>query len=107
MQFLEESLLVPRNCPLSLRGWYAFYLETIVHTYYSFRFLSINNAKMKLFLYLWFADESIYLAYLDFHPYVVDDLACTKEQNRWFSKLFEKVNHVRLSHCSQLTCHRL
>uniref|UniRef100_A0A0D9WMQ7 HAUS augmin-like complex subunit 3 N-terminal domain-containing protein n=1 Tax=Leersia perrieri TaxID=77586 RepID=A0A0D9WMQ7_9ORYZ len=35
-------------------------------------------------------DESIYLAYSDFHPYVVGDLACTKELNRWFSKQFEK-----------------
>ncbi|CAL5051485.1 unnamed protein product [Urochloa decumbens] len=35
-------------------------------------------------------EESIYLAYSDFHPYVVGDLACTKELNRWFSKQFEK-----------------
>jgi HAUS augmin-like complex subunit 3 len=41
-------------------------------------------------LNLWYAEESIYLAYSDFHPYVVGDLACTKELNRWFSKQFEK-----------------
>jgi len=35
-------------------------------------------------------EESIYLAYSDFHPYVVGDLSCTKELNRWFSKQFEK-----------------
>ncbi|KAG8077130.1 hypothetical protein GUJ93_ZPchr0006g41702 [Zizania palustris] len=35
-------------------------------------------------------DECIYIAYSDFHPYVVGDLACTKELNRWFSKQFEK-----------------
>ncbi|CAL5037216.1 unnamed protein product [Urochloa decumbens] len=35
-------------------------------------------------------EESIYLAYSDFHPYAVGDLACTKELNRWFSKQFEK-----------------
>ncbi|CAN6208426.1 unnamed protein product [Urochloa humidicola] len=35
-------------------------------------------------------EESIYLAYSDFHPYVVGDLACAKELNRWFSKQFEK-----------------
>ncbi|KAL6606774.1 hypothetical protein ACP70R_042427 [Stipagrostis hirtigluma subsp. patula] len=35
-------------------------------------------------------EDSIYLAYSDFHPYVVGDLACTKELNRWFSKQFEK-----------------
>ncbi|PWZ18610.1 hypothetical protein Zm00014a_025061 [Zea mays] len=35
-------------------------------------------------------EESIYLAYSDFHSYVVGDLACTKELNRWFSKQFEK-----------------
>ncbi|XP_066370241.1 AUGMIN subunit 3-like [Miscanthus floridulus] len=35
-------------------------------------------------------EESIYLAYSDFHPYVVGDLACTKELSRWFSKQFEK-----------------
>jgi hypothetical protein len=45
-------------------------------------------------LNLWYAEESIYLAYSDFHPYVVGDLACTKELNRWFSKQFEKVNYV-------------
>lgn len=35
-------------------------------------------------------EDSIYLAYSDFHPYVIGDLACTKELNRWFSKQFEK-----------------
>ncbi|OEL25747.1 AUGMIN subunit 3 [Dichanthelium oligosanthes] len=35
-------------------------------------------------------EESIYLAYSDFHPYVIGDLTCTKELNRWFSKQFEK-----------------
>ncbi|RCV20317.1 hypothetical protein SEVIR_4G044100v4 [Setaria viridis] len=35
-------------------------------------------------------EESIYLAYSDFHPYVVGDLACTKQLNKWFSKQFEK-----------------
>ncbi|PNT76325.1 hypothetical protein BRADI_1g47080v3 [Brachypodium distachyon] len=35
-------------------------------------------------------EDSIYLAYSDFNPYVIGDLACTKELNRWFSKQFEK-----------------
>ncbi|KAJ4812957.1 HAUS augmin-like complex subunit 3 [Rhynchospora pubera] len=35
-------------------------------------------------------EDGIYLAYSDFHSYVLGDLACTKELNHWFSKQFEK-----------------
>ncbi|OAY82528.1 AUGMIN subunit 3 [Ananas comosus] len=35
-------------------------------------------------------EDGIYLAYSDFHPYLIGDLACTKELNQWFSKQFDK-----------------
>ncbi|XP_042405691.1 AUGMIN subunit 3-like [Zingiber officinale] len=35
-------------------------------------------------------EGGIYLAYSSFHPYLVEDLACTRELNQWFSKQFEK-----------------
>ncbi|GMN50209.1 hypothetical protein TIFTF001_019371 [Ficus carica] len=31
-------------------------------------------------------EDGIYLAYSDFHPYLVGDTACIKELNQWFSK---------------------
>ncbi|KAJ3669867.1 hypothetical protein LUZ60_010191 [Juncus effusus] len=35
-------------------------------------------------------EDSIYLAYSDFHSYVLGDLACSSELNKFFSKQFEK-----------------
>ncbi|PKA65554.1 hypothetical protein AXF42_Ash005888 [Apostasia shenzhenica] len=35
-------------------------------------------------------DNAIYLAYSDFHSYLIGDLACAKELNQWFSKQFDK-----------------
>ncbi|XP_073005699.1 AUGMIN subunit 3 [Typha latifolia] len=35
-------------------------------------------------------EDGIYLAYSDFHAYLIGDLACTKELNQWFSKQFDK-----------------
>ncbi|XP_010932584.1 AUGMIN subunit 3 [Elaeis guineensis] len=35
-------------------------------------------------------EDGIYLAYSDFHTYLIGDLACTKELNLWFSKQFDK-----------------
>ncbi|XP_008794030.2 AUGMIN subunit 3 isoform X1 [Phoenix dactylifera] len=35
-------------------------------------------------------EDGIYLAYSDFHTYLIGDLACTKELNQWFSKQFDK-----------------
>lgn len=35
-------------------------------------------------------EDGIYLAYSDFHSYLVGDSACSKELNQWFSKQFEK-----------------
>ncbi|URE04909.1 HAUS augmin-like complex subunit 3 [Musa troglodytarum] len=35
-------------------------------------------------------EDGIYLAYSDFHPYLIEDLACTKELNQWFSKQFDR-----------------
>nr|ATG71216.1 AUGMIN subunit3 [Callitropsis funebris] len=34
-------------------------------------------------------EEGIYLSYADFHPYTMQDLACTKELNQWFVKQFD------------------
>ncbi|KAF6157832.1 hypothetical protein GIB67_003732 [Kingdonia uniflora] len=34
-------------------------------------------------------EDVIYLAYSDFHSYLLGDSACTKELNQWFRKLFE------------------
>ncbi|KAK4749061.1 hypothetical protein SAY87_026510 [Trapa incisa] len=31
-------------------------------------------------------EDGIYLAYSDFHPYLLEDSACIKELNQWFSK---------------------
>ncbi|XP_030454842.1 AUGMIN subunit 3 [Syzygium oleosum] len=31
-------------------------------------------------------EDGIYLAYSDFHPYLLEDSSCTKELNQWFSK---------------------
>ncbi|XP_024317112.1 AUGMIN subunit 3 isoform X1 [Brachypodium distachyon] len=36
------------------------------------------------------ADIGIYLSYCDFQPYVISNLACSKELNKWFTKKFEK-----------------
>ncbi|CAM0905552.1 unnamed protein product [Alopecurus aequalis] len=36
------------------------------------------------------ADIGIYLSYCDFQSYVTNNLACTKELNKWFTKKFEK-----------------
>lgn len=36
-------------------------------------------------------DIGIYLSYSDFQSYIIQNLACIKELNRWFSKKFEKV----------------
>ncbi|TVU41944.1 hypothetical protein EJB05_15505, partial [Eragrostis curvula] len=36
------------------------------------------------------ADIGVYLSYCDFQSYVSNNLACTKELNKWFSKKFEK-----------------
>uniref|UniRef100_A0A0D3GN43 HAUS augmin-like complex subunit 3 N-terminal domain-containing protein n=1 Tax=Oryza barthii TaxID=65489 RepID=A0A0D3GN43_9ORYZ len=36
------------------------------------------------------ADIGIYLSYSDFKSYIIQNLACIKELNRWFSKKFEK-----------------
>ena len=106
MQFLEESPLLLRNWPIIIQGMvYILYLESIGHICYAFHLSSMHNSdnpmeyrhhtvSNKVHLNLWYAEESIYLAYSDFHPYVVGDLACTKELNRWFSKQFEKVNYV-------------
>ncbi|EXB84513.1 hypothetical protein L484_015845 [Morus notabilis] len=35
---------------------------------------------------LWNAEDGIYLAYSDFHPYMVGDSDCTIKLNQWFSK---------------------
>ncbi|KAL5978752.1 AUGMIN subunit 3 [Asimina triloba] len=34
-------------------------------------------------------EEGIYLAYSDFHSYLVGDSTCMKEMNQWFTKQFE------------------
>lgn len=34
-------------------------------------------------------EDSIYLAYADFHPYLLGDSSCTKELNQWFVKLLD------------------
>ncbi|XP_051206850.1 AUGMIN subunit 3 [Lolium perenne] len=36
------------------------------------------------------ADIGIYLSYCDFQSYVISNLGCTKELNKWFTKKFEK-----------------
>uniref|UniRef100_A0A0D9WWA8 HAUS augmin-like complex subunit 3 N-terminal domain-containing protein n=1 Tax=Leersia perrieri TaxID=77586 RepID=A0A0D9WWA8_9ORYZ len=36
------------------------------------------------------ADIGIYLSYSDFQSYIIHNLACTKELDRWFSKKFKK-----------------
>ncbi|XP_062189597.1 AUGMIN subunit 3-like isoform X3 [Phragmites australis] len=36
------------------------------------------------------ADIGVYLSYCDFQSYVSNNLACTKELNKWFSRKFEK-----------------
>ncbi|KAG0470815.1 hypothetical protein HPP92_016921 [Vanilla planifolia] len=35
-------------------------------------------------------ESGIYLAYSDFHSYLIGDVACAKELNQWFSKQFDK-----------------
>jgi hypothetical protein len=40
---------------------------------------------------LFLADIGVYLSYCDFQSYVSNNVACTKEENKWFSKKFEKV----------------
>ncbi|KAI3932712.1 hypothetical protein MKW98_012683 [Papaver atlanticum] len=35
-------------------------------------------------------EDGIYLAYSDFHSYLMGDTACTKELNQWYVKQFEK-----------------
>ena len=37
------------------------------------------------------SDDGIYLAYSDFHQYLVSDSACTKELNQWFAKHLDSV----------------
>lgn len=36
-------------------------------------------------------DDGIYLAYSDFHQYLVNDSACTKELNQWFGKHLDSI----------------
>ncbi|XVE72673.1 hypothetical protein DITRI_Ditri11bG0057600 [Diplodiscus trichospermus] len=36
-------------------------------------------------------EEGIYLAYSDFHPYLVGDSSCLKELNQWFAKKLDTV----------------
>ncbi|EOX93766.1 Gb:AAB97010.1 isoform 3 [Theobroma cacao] len=36
-------------------------------------------------------EEGIYLAYSDFHPYLVGDSSCIKELNQWFAKQLDTV----------------
>ncbi|XVF81283.1 hypothetical protein PTKIN_Ptkin15bG0143100 [Pterospermum kingtungense] len=36
-------------------------------------------------------EEGIYLAYSDFHPYLVGDSSCIKELNQWFAKQLDSV----------------
>ncbi|XP_057517806.1 AUGMIN subunit 3 [Amaranthus tricolor] len=36
-------------------------------------------------------DEGIYLAYSDFHQYLISDSTCSKELNQWFSKHLDSV----------------
>ncbi|XP_020671745.1 AUGMIN subunit 3-like isoform X1 [Dendrobium catenatum] len=36
-------------------------------------------------------ENTVFLAYSDFHSYLIGDLACGKELNQWFSKQFDKV----------------
>jgi hypothetical protein len=40
---------------------------------------------------LFITDIGIYLSYCDFQSYVISNLGCTKELNKWFTKKFEKV----------------
>ncbi|KAL0903604.1 hypothetical protein M5K25_027995 [Dendrobium thyrsiflorum] len=35
-------------------------------------------------------ENTVFLAYSDFHSYLIGDLACGKELNQWFSKQFDK-----------------
>lgn len=37
------------------------------------------------------AKDGIYLAYSDFHPYLLGDSSCIKELNQWFSKQLDTV----------------
>lgn len=37
------------------------------------------------------AEDAIYLAYSDFHPYLLGDSACIKELNQWFVKQLDTV----------------
>lgn len=39
----------------------------------------------------WHAEDGIYLAYADFHSYLLADAACMKELNQWFSKQLDTV----------------
>ncbi|KAJ0053201.1 hypothetical protein Pint_02600 [Pistacia integerrima] len=40
-------------------------------------------------------EDGIYLAYSDFHPYLLGDSACIKELNQWFSKQLDTVGIYR------------
>lgn len=42
------------------------------------------------------AEDSIYLAYSDFHPYLLGDSACMKELNQWFVKQLDTVYWYKL-----------
>ena len=37
------------------------------------------------------AEDDIYLAYSDFHPYLIVDASCVKELNQWFVKQLDTV----------------
>lgn len=42
-------------------------------------------------LHSWRTEDGIYLAYVDFHSYLLVDASCMKELNQWFSKQLDTV----------------
>ena len=40
---------------------------------------------------IYHAEDGIYLAYSDFHPYLLGDSSCMKELNQWFAKQLDTV----------------
>ncbi|XP_059626267.1 AUGMIN subunit 3 isoform X1 [Cornus florida] len=49
-------------------------------------------------------EEGIYLAYADFHPYLLEDASCIKELNQWFAKQLDTVPYRLVAEEGKAKC---